>query len=140
MGESYTLFTPEFNHSLRVESRPDRLTGECGAVVIREIMHRLGLDGLLASRLTDTRRKDLITHPLDELLRTALILLAQGWRDQDDVDSLRHDPALRMAVSSRRGVSPLLSTGRGPEGLASQPTLSRMLAMLSTKDNRAVLR
>jgi hypothetical protein len=140
MGESYTLFTPEFNHSLRVESRPDRLTGECGAVVIREIMHRLGLDGLLASRLTDTRRKDLITHPLDELLRTALILLAQGWRDQDDVDNLRHDPALRMAVSSRRGVSPLLSTGRNPEGLASQPTLSRMLAMLSTKDNRAVLR
>ena len=140
MGESYTLFTPEFNHSLRVESRLDRLTGECGAVVIREIMHRLGLDGLLASRLTDNRRKDLITHPLDELLRTALILLAQGWRDQDDVDSLRHDPALRMAVSSRRGVSPLLSTGHNPEGLASQPTLSRLLAMLRTKDNRAVLR
>lgn len=139
MGESYTLFGPEFNHSLRVESRPERLTGECGAVIIREIMHRLGLDGLLASRLEDTRRQDLITHPLNELLRTALILLAQGWRDQDDADNLRHDPALRMAVSSRRGASPLLTTGRDPEGLASQPTLSRLLAMLSTKENRAVL-
>lgn len=140
MGESYTLFGPEFNQSLRVESRPERLTGECGAVVIREIMHRLGLDGLLASRLEDTRRQDLVTHPLNELLRTALILLAQGWRDQDDVDNLRHDPVLRMAVSSRRGVSPLQSTGRDPEGLASQPTLSRLLTMLSTKQNRAALR
>jgi hypothetical protein len=94
MGESYTLFGPEFNHSLCVESRPERLTGECGAVVIREIMHRLGVDGWLTSRLKDPRRQDLVTHPLNELLRTALILLAQGWRDQDDVDNLRHDPAL----------------------------------------------
>lgn len=55
MGESYTLFAPDFNHSGRVEARPDRLTGDCGAVVIREIMHRLGLDRMLASRLSDTR-------------------------------------------------------------------------------------
>jgi len=140
MGESYTLFGPEFNHSLRVESRPERLTGECGAIVIREIMHRLGIDDWLTSRLQDPRRQDLITHPLNELLRTALILLAQGWRDQDDADNLRHDPALRMAVSSRRGASPLLTNGHDPDGLASQPTLSRLLAMLSTKENRQVLR
>jgi hypothetical protein len=140
MGESYSLFTPEFNHSLRIESRSDRLTGDGGAVVIREIIHRLGLDRWLTSRLRDPRRKDLVTHPLSELLRTALILLAQGWHDQDDADRLRHDPALRLAVSDRRGVSPLSPTGRDPEGLASQPTLSRLLAMLSTKDNRTVLR
>jgi hypothetical protein len=109
-------------------------------VVIREIMHRLGLDSCLASRLHDPRRQDLITHPLDELLRTALVLLAQGWHDQDDVDNLRHDPALWLAVSDRRGVSPLLSTARAPEGLASQPTLSRLLAMLSDEGNRQVLR
>ena len=70
MGESYTLFAPDFNHSVRVEARPEHLTGECGAVVIREIMHRLGLDSCLASRLNVPRRQDLITHPLDELLRT----------------------------------------------------------------------
>ncbi len=103
-------------------------------------MHRLGVDGWLATRLQDPRRQDPATHPSDELLRTALILLAQGWNDQDDVDDLRHDPVLRMAVSSRRGVSLLQTTGRDPEGLASQPTLSRLLAMSSAKDNRQVLR
>ena len=54
MGEFYTLFGPGFNHSLRVESRPERLTGECGAVVIREIMHRLGIDNWLTSRQQDS--------------------------------------------------------------------------------------
>jgi hypothetical protein len=127
MGESYPLFVPDLVHSHRIEARGQRLTGKCCALVIREIMHRLGLNVLLAWRLTDTRRKDLITHPSDELLRTALILLAQGLRDQDDIDRLRHDPALRMAVTGRRGVSALLSAGRDPEGLASQPTLSRPL-------------
>jgi len=31
-------------------------------------------------------------------VRTHLLLLAQGWRDQDDADALREDAALRLAV------------------------------------------
>jgi hypothetical protein len=70
------------------------------------------------------------------LIRTHLLLLGQGWRDQDDADRLRDDPALRVAQSSRRGQTPL------DEGqvLASQPTLSRLIENLSTDHNRAVLR
>lgn len=78
--------------------------------MIREIMHRLGLHGGLASRPEDTRRQDLDTHPLNDLLGTTLILPAQGWRDQEDVEDLRDDPALRMAVFCRRGASRLLIT------------------------------
>lgn len=53
MGESYTPFTSEFNRSVRAESRPGRLTGDGGAVIIREIIHRLVLDRWLTSRLRD---------------------------------------------------------------------------------------
>jgi hypothetical protein len=27
-----------------------------------------------------------------------VLLAAQGWRDHDDADALRHDPAMRLAV------------------------------------------
>lgn len=153
MGESnLTLFPLDFNRSLRVEARPERLTAEAGAVLLREVVERLGVTRWLAERLTDTRDPELVTHPLVELLNTSLLLLGQGWRDQDDADTLRHDPILRLAVSTRRGVSPLerrpapadgspLSKNpEQPDGLASQPTFSRLTRMLSTTHNRSVLR
>jgi hypothetical protein len=146
-----TLFGLEFNGSLRVEARPERLTSEAGAVVLREVLERLGLVGWLTRRLHDPRDPALITHPLAELLRTALLLLGQGWRDQDDADTLRADAVLRLAVSDRRGIGPLAPSPAGagppppknpavPAGLASQPTLSRLMRLLSTPANRRVLR
>ena len=93
MGEgNLALFRAEFNRSLRIESRPERLTSEAGAVVLREVLERLGLVDWLVKRLVDHRDPELITHPLSELVTTSLLLLGQGWRDQDDADTLRNDP------------------------------------------------
>src|SRR5258708_39469370 len=108
-GDTRALFSPSFNRSIRIEARPDRLTGEAGAIILREILDRSGIVRWLVERLEDPRRPDLVTHPLAELLRTAILLRAQGWRDQDDADALRDDPALRLAVSQRRGVAPLVT-------------------------------
>ena len=36
-------------------------------------------------------RPEFVTDPLAELLRTALVLPSQGWRDQDDADAPPHD-------------------------------------------------
>jgi hypothetical protein len=151
MGEELTLFRTEFNRSIRIEQRPERLTSEVGAVALRDIAERLGIFGWLNERLVDTRNADLITHPLPELIRTSVLLMAQGWRDQDDADALRNDAVMRLAVSDRGGVSPLdtrphvegQELGHNPpvpDGLASQPTLSRMAGMLSSEPNRATLR
>ena len=151
MGEDLTLFRAEFNSSIRIESRPERLTAEPGAVVLRDVMERLRLGDWLVGRLQDPRNPDRITHPQIELLRTSILLLAQGWRDQDDADPLREDGVLRLAVSKRRGVSPLKTRPRqedehsnrnppDPEGLPSQPTLSRLARVLAEDTNRAVLR
>ncbi len=152
MAEDSTPFRVDFNGSLRIEGRPERLTSEAGAIVLREVMGRVGIVDWLTERLVDPRKPEFITHPLSELLRTSLVLLGQGWRDQDDADALRDDAALRLAVSDRRGTGPLETRERidndaplsknpiVPDGLASQPTLSRLLGMLSSTDHRAVLR
>ncbi len=135
MGETLPLFRSSFNKSLRIESRPDHLTAEPGAIVLREIMQRTRIIEWLVDRLFDPRDADKVTYPLADLLRTVLLLLGQGWRDQDDADALRHDAGLRLAASGARGTTPLC----GETHLASQPTLSRLIAVLSTAENRAVL-
>ncbi|HSW33136.1 MAG TPA: IS1380 family transposase, partial [Steroidobacteraceae bacterium] len=151
MGEDLTSFRAEFNGSVRIEAREERLTTEGGAIVLREVLERLGIVGWLAGRLRDPRDPRLVTHSMPELLRTAVLLIAQGWRDRDDADALRDDAALRLAVSDRRGISPLLAPARDadeprpknpvvPDGLASQPTLSRLTRALSTEENRSALR
>lgn len=150
MSENLTLFSLEFNQSIRVEARPERLTTDPGAILLRETMERIGIIPWLVRRIQDARNPDLITHPMAELLRTELIRLGQGWRDQDDADALRNDAVMRLAVSNRRGISALETRPEPerlrnhnpavPDGLASQPTLSRLARALSGDTNRAVLR
>lgn len=144
MGEAYTIPGCTFNRSVRIEARPERLTGDAGAIVLREVAERLGYLDLLASTLEDPRDPRYVVHPWRELLATALLLPALGWRDQDDADKLRDDPALRLSVSTRRGTRPLEPAFGSqerlepsePEGLASQPTLSRMVGAVSSERNR----
>lgn len=142
MGEAKDSgFRLEFNHSIRVEAREERLSSDAGALLTRDIGERLGIWDYLHENLLDQRKPLFVTHPLRELVRTSVCMLAQGWRDQDDADTLRDDPVLRLAVSNRGGASPLLPAAAfTPEGLASQPTLSRMVAALSLPENRRVLR
>lgn len=151
MGEELTLLPLEFNRSIRIEARSERMTAEPGALLLREAMERLGITAWLVEKLADPREAELVTHPMAELLNTAVLLLAQGWRDGDDADALRDDPAMRLAVSTRRGIAPLQMRPREqgqplprnpevPDGLASQPTMSRFLSVVGTPANCAILR
>jgi len=133
MGESQcSMFQPEFNKSIRVEARPQRLSADGGALLLRELMDRSRLTALLETHLVDSRDPGRVEHGFVELLRTWLLLIAQGWQDQTDVELLRADPILRLAVADRRGAEVLTSF----EALCSQPTLSRLLRTLSAPGNR----
>lgn len=148
MGEAQrTLKGLQFNAAIRVETREERLTDGAGALLLRETFERSGVGRFLRDRLQDPRKQDAITHPLGELLLTRVELLALGWQDQDDADLLRNDPALRLSVSDRRGDAPLRNDPEYegaanppvPQGLASQPTQSRLTKHLSTSHNQQVL-
>lgn len=137
MGEVQgRLFSLDFNRSVRIEARPEHLSGDAGAILLRELTDRLGLPVLVRMHLHDPRDPDRVTHPFLELLRTWVLLLSQGWRDQHDVKLLREDPILRLAVSTRRGDGPLRTSGHeAPDGLCSQATLSRLLYILADEAN-----
>jgi hypothetical protein len=137
MGDSQgTLFPLEFNRSIHLGARPECVSGESGSLLMRELLDRLGYPRLFARHLRDPRDPSRVTHPFQELLRTSVLMLAQGWSDQSDVKLLRDDPALRLAVSSRRGQRPLReAVHREPEGLCSQPTLSRLAQDLAMPVN-----
>ena len=95
MGVSLILVTMDFNRSLRIESRVDRQTGDPGAVLFREIVEQCGIIDWMTARLTDPRSQVDVTHDLASLIRTGVLLAAQGWRDHDDADELCHDLARR---------------------------------------------
>lgn len=141
MGERVSLPGPSFNRSVLIESRAERLSSDGGALVLRECWERLGMFDWLSDRVEDVRDPSRITHPLSELLATHLLMLGQGWTDQNDADALRDDPAFLIGRSEGRGLAPLM--GKGGEdaarGLASQSTLSRLVEMLSCDRNRSVL-
>ena len=135
MPETIPQIRPSFNRSLRLQTRPELLSADTGALVQRELMERSGLIDWLTGRLHDPRHPSSIRYPLSDLLRTRLLLLGQGWRDQSDADRLRQDPSLRVASQTRRGTAAL----EEGQGLASQPTLSRLLDTLSREENLPVL-
>lgn len=144
MGElTSSLFPVTFNKSLKVETRPEMLSSDGGTIALREIDERLKITEKLADNLTDPRDPNTITYHLSELIRTRLYLIAQGWNDADDADKLRHDPAFVTAVSEQKGQTPLKPENvqfKVPDGLASQPTLSRLTEILSTEENRNAVR
>jgi hypothetical protein len=90
----------------------------------------------MAAQMNDDRRQADVVQDLSCLLRTKVHLAAHGWRDHDDADVFRKDPAMRLAVGSSAGLTPMTREA----GLASQPTLSRCKAMLARPGNLKVLR
>jgi hypothetical protein len=124
----------ECNGSVRVVARGNQLSGNAGAMLLREVDDAIGVTRELAADLDDPRNPMLVQYSLAELLRTRLQMIALGYRDQGDADLLRRDPVLRLAVSEAAGVTPLLDST-----LASQPTMSRLIDTLANPANLARL-
>jgi hypothetical protein len=107
MGETLRPVAAGFNRSLTIETRSERLSGDPGAVLLREVLDATGIVPWMTARMTDDRPQADVVHDLPSLLRTLVLLAAQGWRDHDDADALRHDPEMRLAVSSSAVLTPL---------------------------------
>jgi len=124
----------ENNRSIKLRQADSRISDNAGALLLREVDHRLGLTADLAARLTDPRDPARSRYQQVELLRQHLYALALGHVRQDDQDLLAHDPGLKLAVWDRPGQGVL------NERLASQPSDWRLMSRLSAKAHRAALR
>jgi Transposase DDE domain group 1 len=93
------------------------LTSDGGLIWLAQADDRLGLSAAFATQIPDWRRGP-VRHPLALLVRQRILQIACGYEDQDDADTLRRDPLLKL-VCGRRPHEPSAD-------LASQPTLSRL--------------
>jgi Transposase DDE domain group 1 len=94
-----------------------QLTSDGGRTWLAQADDGLGRSRACAAQIRDWRR-GAVRHPLARLLRQRLLQSAGGYEDQDDADTLRHDPVLNL-VCGRHPHAPSAD-------LASQPTRSRL--------------
>jgi hypothetical protein len=94
----------------------ERLTSDGGLPWLSEADEDLGLCAALAACVPEWRQR-IVRHSLVTLVRQRVYQIACGYEDQNDADTLRTDPLLKL-VCGRQPVS--------GEALASQPTFSRL--------------
>ncbi len=101
--------------SLHAQFDGPQLTSDGGLAWLAEADAALGLCAALAAQVPEWRHRT-GQHSREELVRQRVYQIACGYEDQDDADTLRHDPLFKLVC------------GRQPDGapLASQPTISRL--------------
>lgn len=113
--------------ALEVAFDGGRLTSDGGLCWLAEMDEQFGVCEAIASHVPEWRGPSL-RHSLKTLVRQRVLQIACGYEDQNDSDTLRSDPLLKLVC------------GRLPEtdtDLASQPTISRLE---NAPDARACLR
>src|SRR5262245_31148706 len=88
-----------------------------GLLLLRQAERKLGVCRRLAAAMPDRRDGNRVQHAMFEIVMARVSAIACGHADAIDLDRLRHDPLLKLAV------------GRCPDSgapLASQSTISRL--------------
>ena len=104
-----------------------RLSSEGGLLALREIERRLAIADRFAACLKDPRMPEKVVHRVAEIIRFRMLMIAAGYEDGNDADTLRSDPMFKLALDR-------LPSG---EDLSSQSTISRLENL---PDMRALLR
>ena len=110
---------------VKLDFKGGNVTSDAGVLLLSEIELQIGIVRSLSESIKDSRRLYSVNHSISELTAQRVYQIACGYEDANDSDTLRIDPAIKMAV------------GRLPqEGLelASQPTISRLENQVSSKD------
>jgi len=76
-----------------------QLSSDGGVLALREIERRLGVADRLAACVAYPRAAERVVHCLADILRFRMLMIATGYEDGDDANSLRHDPAFKLALS-----------------------------------------
>src|ERR1700730_2402681 len=102
---------------LTVDFEGGTQSSDAGLLLLRQAERRLGVCRRLADAMPDRRDASRILHDMFEMVMARVSAIACGHKDAIDLDRLRHDPLMKLAV------------GRCPDSgaaLASQSTISRL--------------
>lgn len=97
-----------------VENSGGRLSGDAGLLLVREFDQRVKLTEQFAAAISERRQDP--QHSLLALVRQRIYGIIAGYEDQNDHDTLRHDPVFQLLCDRVPG---------DHSQTASQPTLSR---------------
>jgi Transposase DDE domain group 1 len=92
-------------------------SSDAGLLLLREAEGKLGVCQRIAEAMPDRRDQSRVRHEMFELVTARSFAIACGYKDGNDLNRLRHDPVMKVAVE------------RCPESgdpLASQSTISRL--------------
>jgi hypothetical protein len=93
-----------------------RLSSDGGLLVLREIERRLEVADRLAACIDDPRDPGSTVHPVADIIRFRMLMIAAGYEDGNDATGLRTDPLFKLALER-------LPSDRD---LCSQSTISRL--------------
>jgi hypothetical protein len=100
------------------------LSSDAGFLPLQLADQQLGLTAALAAAIADLRDPAKVQHPVLSLLSERILLIAAGYEDANDAQTLRHDPLLKVALG-RTLADP---------ALAGQSTLSRFENSITKAD------
>ncbi|HEY7313999.1 MAG TPA: transposase [Gemmataceae bacterium] len=123
LAPAWPLCLVFFGTPLVIEPSPGQLSGDAGLLPIRQFDQCIGLTRTFADALDDPRDPDLTEHTFLEMVRSRVYGVLAGYEDQNDHDTLRHDPVFKLVANRPPNDS----------DLASQPTLSRFENAISIK-------
>ena len=103
------------------------LSSDAGLLALREVERRLGVADRLAACIDDPRDPTRTLHSMEEILRFRMLMIAAGYEDGIDANTLRTDPVFKM----------VLERTPGARDLCSQSTISRLENL---PDRRTLLR
>src|SRR3954470_2506765 len=106
----------------------DGFSASGGLVTLRGIEQRLSLAPHLAAHMLDPREVTQVVHPIADIVRFRMLMIAAGYEDGNDADGLRHDPMFKLAMGRLPTSKPLCSqsTISRLENLPDKRTLLRM--------------
>ncbi len=116
-------FETEAQLALEAAFDGGRLTSDGGLVWLAEADSELGLCEALAEHVPEWRKRK-ARHSLQALIKQRVFQIACGYEDQNDSNSLRDDPLLKLFCGSMP---------QSGAKLASQPTISRLENAASTR-------
>lgn len=93
------------------------IVSDAGLLPVARQNRELGIPAEAASRLSDPRTQEFVTHSAEQILRQQVYQRLAGYPDGNDAQLLRHDPLFKTLV----GVDPRLET----RPLASGSTINR---------------
>ena len=120
--DSASSIAPVKGKKVAIDFHGGSITSDAGVLLLSETESEVSIISRLSKCIHDSRRLSSITHSVNDLMTQRIFQISCGYEDANDCNTLRQDPAMKMAV------------GKLPDtdgDLASQPTISRLENMIT---------